>query len=153
MILGLYRHYKGGVYRVLGTFRHTETDESFVAYEDIDDTAKKWVRPESMFHESVVVEGTAVPRFMPVSEKLVRDAIPDIIRREGKEPLTRVVNGAEYSRALDEKLSEEIRELRAAPTDTGEYADVIEVLRTMARINGVDWNTVETKREEKRATR
>lgn len=60
---GLYRHYKGGEYRVLGTARHSETDERLVVYRCLYDNDSLWVRPLAMFTETVVVAGNAVPRF------------------------------------------------------------------------------------------
>ena len=60
---GLYRHYKGGEYQVIGTARHSETDELLVVYRCLYDNGSIWVRPLAMFLESVTVNGTEVPRF------------------------------------------------------------------------------------------
>jgi hypothetical protein len=56
---GLYRHYKGGLYKVLGTARHSETLELLVVYEALykNDLGQLWVRPLSMFLESVTPAG------------------------------------------------------------------------------------------------
>ena len=60
---GRYRHYKGNFYQVLGTARHSETDEMFVVYRPLYGEGALWVRPEAMFEETVTVDGRTVPRF------------------------------------------------------------------------------------------
>lgn len=60
---GRYRHYKGNEYTVLGVARHSETLEEFVVYRQEYGDRGLWVRPASMFAETVVVDGQAVPRF------------------------------------------------------------------------------------------
>ncbi|HEX5773360.1 MAG TPA: DUF1653 domain-containing protein [Geomobilimonas sp.] len=60
---GKYRHYKGGDYQVIGTARHSETDEQLVVYRCLYDNDSLWVRPLAMFLETVVVDGRQVPRF------------------------------------------------------------------------------------------
>jgi hypothetical protein len=64
--LGLYRHYKGGQYEVIGVARHSETLEPLVVYRPLDSVAGWWVRPRAMFFEVVVVEGVRRPRFEKV---------------------------------------------------------------------------------------
>jgi len=63
---GLYRHYKGGQYRVLGTARHSETDELLVVYRCLYDNNSLWVRPLVMFMENVELDGQQVPRFQRI---------------------------------------------------------------------------------------
>ena len=58
-----YRHFKGGEYRVHGVARHSETGEQLVVYEPLYGESGLWVRPLSMFQESVLHEGRDVPRF------------------------------------------------------------------------------------------
>ncbi len=60
---GLYRHYKGGSYRVLGLVRHSETLEVMVLYQALYGTQGLWVRPRAMFLETVSHGGATVPRF------------------------------------------------------------------------------------------
>jgi hypothetical protein len=60
---GKYRHYKGGCYQVIGTARHSETDEQLVIYRCLYDNVSLWVRPLAMFLEAVTVAGREVPRF------------------------------------------------------------------------------------------
>ena len=64
---GLYRHYKGGEYEVLGVVRHSETLEPLVLYRPLYNDSGLWVRPYAMFCEDVVVEGQAMRRFSPVA--------------------------------------------------------------------------------------
>jgi hypothetical protein len=61
--LGRYRHYKGGEYEVLGVVRHSESLEPMVLYRPLYDGSGYWVRPFSMFLESVEHEGQRRPRF------------------------------------------------------------------------------------------
>ena len=60
---GKYRHYKGNEYEVLGVARHSETMEELVVYRALYGERGLWVRPRTMFTESVVVDGRRVPRF------------------------------------------------------------------------------------------
>lgn len=60
---GLYEHYKGQRYEVLGLARHSETEEELVVYRALYGEKGLWVRPYGMFVEEVVVEGQAIPRF------------------------------------------------------------------------------------------
>lgn len=60
---GRYRHYKGRDYIVLGVAKHSETEEEVVVYRTDYGDRSLWVRPLSMFLESVTVEGRCVPRF------------------------------------------------------------------------------------------
>lgn len=60
---GRYRHYKGQQYIVLGVARHSETEEELVVYRQDYGSHGLWVRPKSMFLESVEVQGQQVPRF------------------------------------------------------------------------------------------
>jgi hypothetical protein len=66
--LGRYRHYKGNNYSVVGFARHSETEEVMVLYVPLYGDGGYWVRPVTMFTESVLVNGQAVPRFQLVSE-------------------------------------------------------------------------------------
>lgn len=61
--LGLYRHYKGSDYSVVGFARHSETLETMVLYVPLYGDGGYWVRPLSMFKEMVDVDKLAVPRF------------------------------------------------------------------------------------------
>ncbi len=60
---GLYRHYKGRDYRVLGLARHSETFEPVVVYQALHGEHGLWVRPAGMFLETVAINGRTIPRF------------------------------------------------------------------------------------------
>jgi len=60
---GLYRHYKGQDYRVIGLARHSETEEPLVVYQALYGERGLWVRPAAMFNESIESEGKHQPRF------------------------------------------------------------------------------------------
>ncbi len=63
LLPGKYRHYKGGDYEVIGTARHSETDEQLVIYRCCYDNDSLWVRPLAIFLETVTVNGRETPRF------------------------------------------------------------------------------------------
>ena len=68
---GLYRHYKGGLYRVLGVGCHTETLEYYVVYAPAEPKAnipEMWLRPYDMFTETIEIEGKIHPRFEKIPE-------------------------------------------------------------------------------------
>ncbi|MFT3858690.1 MAG: DUF1653 domain-containing protein [Aquabacterium sp.] len=61
--VGLYQHYKGPLYKVLGISRHSETLEPLVIYHPLEGDTSLWVRPWAMFTGTVEVDGQTVPRF------------------------------------------------------------------------------------------
>ncbi|WP_312870970.1 MULTISPECIES: nucleoside triphosphate pyrophosphohydrolase [Streptomyces] len=68
--------------------------------------------------------------------KLVRDLIPEIIRRDGGEPRTYVADDEEYVQRLKDKLQEELAEFLVAEhvsAQVEELADVLEVVHALAR--------------------
>jgi hypothetical protein len=65
--LGLYRHYRGGEYEVIGAARHSETLEPLVVYRPLYNASGLWVRPHAMLFEHVEFEGRLQPRFAPVA--------------------------------------------------------------------------------------
>lgn len=68
MELGLYKHYKGKRYEVIGIARHSETLEELVVYKATyqKEGENLWVRPKIMFQEKVMVDGVEVQRFEKV---------------------------------------------------------------------------------------
>lgn len=67
---GAYRHYKGKLYRVIGTAKHSETLEPLVIYEALYENAvsKLWARPLELFLGFVEVGGKKVRRFERVAD-------------------------------------------------------------------------------------
>jgi hypothetical protein len=63
---GKYRHYKGNLYEVIDTVRHSETRETLVLYKALYGDQGLWVRPLAMFREDVEIGGRRVPRFEKV---------------------------------------------------------------------------------------
>ncbi len=68
LLPGLYCHYKGNDYQVLGVAGHTETGEDLVVYRALYGERGLWVRPLSMFIEQVNVDGVHVARFAFVGD-------------------------------------------------------------------------------------
>lgn len=60
---GLYRHYKGKNYKVIGVAKHSETEEELVVYQALYGAHGLWVRPKAMFIEKVQVDGAVKDRF------------------------------------------------------------------------------------------
>ena len=60
---GIYRHYKGNLYHVLHTAQHSETKEALVVYRCLYGEYGVWVRPLTMFIETVEFDGKEIPRF------------------------------------------------------------------------------------------
>ena len=65
---GVYRHYKGNRYEVVGVAKHSETEETLVVYRALYGKKALWVRPLAMFVEYVIHEGTGVRRFEYLGE-------------------------------------------------------------------------------------
>lgn len=64
--LGIYEHYKGNRYEVLGVGRHSETHEEMVVYRALYGSQDIWIRPLSLFVDAVSWEGQTLPRFKMV---------------------------------------------------------------------------------------
>ena len=67
--LGVYRHYKGNQYEVIGFAKHSETLEDMVIYKALYGDYGTWVRPLSMWENLIVVDGKSVKRFEKVIEQ------------------------------------------------------------------------------------
>lgn len=65
---GRYRHFKGNEYEVLGTARHSETGETMVVYRALYGERGLWVRPATMWNETVERDGYCGPRFRYIGE-------------------------------------------------------------------------------------
>jgi hypothetical protein len=64
----IYKHYKGKLYELVDTARHSETLEDMVVYRQLYGEHSLWVRPASMFFETVSIDGKEVPRFEKVED-------------------------------------------------------------------------------------
>lgn len=65
---GLYRHFKGNLYRLLYVAKHSETLEEMVVYQALYGDMGIWVRPAAMWNEHMERGGYSGPRFYPVEE-------------------------------------------------------------------------------------
>jgi hypothetical protein len=66
--LGRYRHFKGKEYEVLFLAKHSETLESMVVYRQLYGEHAVWVRPASMWNETVERDGQTYRRFTYLPE-------------------------------------------------------------------------------------
>ncbi len=76
---------------------------------------------------------------MPIYNKLVRDRIPEVISKTGKQYVTRILNDDEYKLELKKKLGEEIQEYIEAADDTSaieELADLLELIHAATELHG-----------------
>ena len=64
---GVYRHFKGGIYFVLGTVLHSESQVEMVVYVNLA-TRARYVRPTTMFEEIVDRDGYKGPRFARITD-------------------------------------------------------------------------------------
>ncbi|MBQ6017125.1 MAG: nucleoside triphosphate pyrophosphohydrolase [Clostridiales bacterium] len=90
-----------------------------------------------------------------IYNKLVRDNIPDIIRSKGEMPVTRVLNDADYKKALEDKLYEEYDEVITSEGSDRceELADMIEVIRSLAKLENKSLEDIVSLAGEKRVKR
>lgn len=68
--LGRYRHFKGGEYEVLAVAKHSETLEPMVVYRALYGEGGVWVRPLSMWNETLERDGVQIKRFAYIGEKI-----------------------------------------------------------------------------------
>ena len=66
---GIYRHFKGNLYEVIGTAKHSESLEEMVVYKALYDEGSLWVRPASMWDETVERDGNVYKRFTFVGDE------------------------------------------------------------------------------------
>ena len=88
--------------------------------------------------------------------KLVRDNIPEIMRAQGEEPETRILDEGEYKKLIRLKLLEEAGETRVAGSKeelTKELSDVMEVLEAIAAAEGISMDDVLALKAKRRAER
>ncbi|MFR1722867.1 DUF1653 domain-containing protein [Emergencia timonensis] len=68
IIPGRYRHFKGNEYEVLYIAKHSETLEPMVVYRALYGERGIWVRPASMWNETVTRDGKIYKRFTYIGE-------------------------------------------------------------------------------------
>ena len=73
VITGRYRHFKGKEYEVLGLALHSETLEEMVIYRALYSDGKIWVRPLSMWNETVERDGTVYQRFTYIGAEVAKE--------------------------------------------------------------------------------
>ncbi len=168
-------------YEFMGVGYHTETGEAQAVYRPLYREASVYqagrafdVRPLKMWLEEVEKGGQHFLRFTPITDpttilvleriklemyghvrvpKLVRDKIPELIKGKGQSVVYhQALSEDEYLLALWAKLWEEITELRRDPS-VEEFADVQEVLWTLARKYGLDEEECERKQRSKNLER
>ena len=66
--LGKYRHFKGNEYEVLAIAKHSETEEEMVVYKTLYGDYSIWVRPVSMWNETVTRDGQTFKRFTKIED-------------------------------------------------------------------------------------
>ena len=66
--LGKYRHFKGNEYEVIAIAKHSETTEDYVVYRALYGDGGIWVRPASMWNETVERDGKTYKRFTYIGE-------------------------------------------------------------------------------------
>ena len=86
-----------------------------------------------------------------VYNKLVRDRIPEIIRADGLEPKTRILNEKEYLKELIKKLREEVEEFAEKPS-AEELADIKEVMIALRQALDIHAGELEDVRRRKATT-
>ena len=65
---GKYRHFKGNEYEVIGTAKHSETMEEMVVFPALYGEFGLWVRPASMWEETVERDGKTYKRFTYIGD-------------------------------------------------------------------------------------
>ncbi len=69
IVPGRYRHFKGKYYEVIGVAKHSETEEKMVVYRQLYGEHGLWVRPASMWEETVERDGKTYQRFTYVGDE------------------------------------------------------------------------------------
>ena len=68
IVTGKYRHFKGNEYEVLYIAKHSETLEDMVVYRALYGEHGVWVRPASMWDESITRDGKTFKRFEKIED-------------------------------------------------------------------------------------
>lgn len=89
---------------------------------------------------------------MKTYNKLVRDKIPEIIKKSGKNFTVHTASKDEYTKLLEAKLKEETEEY-IQDKNLEELSDILEVIITLSKNLGYSENDLFNKRNEKRTKR
>ena len=84
--------------------------------------------------------------------KLVRDRIPEIIEKDGKKAVTRILDDEEYKIYLEKKLDEEVAEFHESKS-IDEIADILEVVFALGRAYGYYAEAINAKKFMKQIER
>jgi hypothetical protein len=68
IIGGIYRHYKGNVYKIICIAKSSETLEELVVYKDMHDQTKVWARPIGMWNDIITQGDQEVRRFTYIGQ-------------------------------------------------------------------------------------
>ena len=88
--------------------------------------------------------------------KLIRDKIPEIIRKNNAVPKISELNDEQFKIALKEKLTEEAKELLEAKTQEeilNELSDVLQLIESIAINNNLSVSDIEKQKEKKKQER
>ena len=66
--LGKYRHFKGNEYEAVAIAKHSETTEDYVVYKALYGDGGMWIRPASMWNETIERDGVIYKRFTYIGE-------------------------------------------------------------------------------------
>ena len=80
--------------------------------------------------------------------KLVRDNIPEIMKKHGENPRIHIADSKEYWAKLIEKIKEESAELEADQT-LEEVADILEVIDAICELKGFDMKEIKKYKKDK----
>ncbi len=87
-----------------------------------------------------------------MTEKLVRDKIPEILREKGINPSIRIVTSSEFDFFLRAKIVEEAQELLESG-DSEEIVDILEVIDALIELRKADRAMLDLQRETKKLYR
>ena len=122
--LGIYRHYKGNQYEVIGFAKHSETLEDMVIYKALYGEGGIWVRPLSMWGELVETDGKAVRRFEYVDDKT------ETVR---KDELNEALRSIESTLNKCEKALTKLREGTSQRTLTARRIEAFRIASTLIK--------------------
>ena len=72
-----FRHFKGGLYKMIDIAKDSETLEEMVVYQALYGDKGLWVRPRKMFFEKIVSDGKEMDRFTEISEEDVNKLLEE----------------------------------------------------------------------------